>query len=74
MTASWSCPSLERAARRAVEWNVEQGLVTDAPVIDDRIIAAFRARMRDFAIRGDDGGRSLGIGMAGEEGLERSIH
>ena len=41
---------LETAARRAVEWNVERGLITDAPIIDDRIIAAFHARTRGFAI------------------------
>lgn len=41
---------LETAARRAVEWNVRHGRITDAPIVDDRIIAAFHARTRDFAI------------------------
>ena len=41
---------LEDAARRAVEWNFAQGHVTHTDVIDDHIIAAYQACLRDFTV------------------------
>lgn len=41
---------LEAAARRAVRWQFERGLVTYSPCIDDQIIAAYQKCMAQFSL------------------------